>query len=267
MSEQSLTQKKITGINKIGLYTLIKKETGRFLKVYTQTLLAPSITTLLFYTVFALAFGGVNRQIGGNISYLAFLAPGLIIMSMVQNSFANASSSLIISKIQGNIVDVLMPPLSAGELLTGYMAGAILRGLAVGVITFAVLFPFAPFTFHSSLMIIVFALLGTYMLGALGVFAGIWADRFDHISAFTNFFITPMTFLSGTFYKIDMLPDMWQNIARFNPFFYMIDGFRYGFIGQSDASPVIGISVLLLVNISLTLQIYNMFKTGYKIRP
>lgn len=260
-----LNDKKIQGINTIGLLTLIKREVSRFLSVYTQTIIAPMVTTLMFYTVFALAFGGAEREING-ISFLAFLAPGLIMMTMVQNAFANTSSSLVISKIQGNIVDVLMPPLSAMEIYVGYASGAIVRGLTVGVFTSISLSLFAPIQIHSIAAIFTFAFLGTLMLGSIGIAAGIWSDRFDHIAAVTNFIVTPMTFLSGTFYSIDVLPGIWQNIARFNPFFYMIDGFRYGFIGQADSNIIIGIIVLSLCNVGIIALSYGMIKCGYKIK-
>ncbi|PCK00110.1 MAG: multidrug ABC transporter permease [Zetaproteobacteria bacterium] len=265
MINQFPCERKIKGINKIGLWTLIKREVLRFLNVYTQTIIAPMVTTLMFYTVFSLAFGGVNREING-ISFLAFLAPGLIMMTMVQNAFANTSSSLVISKVQGNIVDVLMPPLSAMEIYTGYAVGAVVRGLTVGLCTTIALSIFAPIQIYSWSAILTFAFLGTLMLGNLGIAAGIWSDRFDHIAAVTNFVVTPMTFLSGTFYNIDVLPDIWQNIARFNPFFYMIDGFRYGFIGQADGSIIIGVILLSLCNIGLISLSYWMIKTGYKIK-
>lgn len=257
--------RKIKGINKIGLLTLIRREVLRFLNVYTQTIIAPMVTTLMFYTVFALAFGGIDREING-ASFLAFLAPGLIMMTMVQNAFANTSSSLVISKVQGNIVDVLMPPLSAMEIYTGYVTGAVIRGLTVGICTTLALSFFAPVQVYSLPVICAFAFLGTLMLGSLGIAAGIWSDRFDHIAAVTNFVVTPMTFLSGTFYNMDVLPEIWQNIARLNPFFYMIDGFRYGFIGQADGNIVIGLVFLSLCNIGLMALSYRMIKTGYKIK-
>lgn len=265
MINQFSEQKKITGINKIGLVTLIKREVFRFLNVYTQTIIAPMVTTLMFYTVFALAFGGLERQIGG-ISFLAFLGPGLVMMTMVQNAFSNTSSSLVISKVQGNIIDVLMPPLSAIEVFIGFVTGAVLRGLMVGLCTTIVLSIFAPIQIHSVFAIIGFAVLGTYMLGSLGIAAGIWSEKFDHIAAVTNFIVTPMTFLSGTFYSVDALPGMWQSIAHFNPFFYMIDGFRYGFIGHADSNIYLGMCILLLCNIGLSILSYRMIKTGYKIK-
>jgi ABC-2 type transport system permease protein len=262
---QFLTDKKIKGLNIIGLKTLIRREVFRFLNVYTQTIIAPMVTTLMFYTVFALAFGGLQREING-ISFLSFLAPGLVMMTMVQNAFANTSSSLVISKVQGNIVDVLMPPLSAAELFTGYVSGAVTRGLIVGLCTTSILFVFAPVSIYSVFHIFLFAVLGTFMLGSLGIAAGIWSEKFDHIAAVTNFIVTPMTFLSGTFYSVSMLPELWQGIAHFNPFFYMIDGFRYGFTGQSDSNIYIGMSVLLACNCVLTFLSYSMLKSGYKIK-
>ncbi len=265
MINQLPQEKKIKGINKIGLITLVRREVLRFISVYTQTIIAPMATTLIFYTVFTLAFGGAVREVNG-IPFTAFLAPGLIMMTMVQNSFANASSSLVISKVQGNIVDVLMPPLSAMELFIGYAAGAVLRGLVVGVCTIALLSLFAPIQIYSLPAIFSFAFLGTLMLSSLGIAAGIWSDRFDHIAAVTNFVVMPMAFLSGTFYNIEVLPDIWQKITLFNPFFYMIDGFRYGFIGISDSNITTGLLVLLLCNIALITLSYRMIKTGYKIK-
>ncbi len=259
-------ERRIKGINHIGLYTLVRKEVERFLKVYTQTLIAPAITTLLFYTVFALAFGGLERKMDNGLSYLDFLAPGLVMMAMAQNAFSNTSSSLVISKIQGNIVDLLMPPLSAGEILTGYLVGSVIRGLAVGSATLALLYVFVPLPFHAVIAILGFAVLGTWMMGALGLIAGIWSEKFDHIAAFTNFIVTPLTFLSGTFYRIDILPQPWDLAAHLNPFFYMIDGFRYGFIGQADGSVLAGVMLLVTLNTALTVLAYKMFKSGYKIK-
>ena len=265
MIDQFTTEKKIKGINTIGLVTLVQRELARFMTVYMQTIIAPMITTLLFYAVFALAFGGISREING-VSFLAFLGPGLIIMTMVQNAFANTSSSLVISKLQGNIIDVVMPPLSAMEILVGFVVGAVMRGLIVGACTTAVLAIFAPIQIYSIFAILLYAFLGTLMLGSLGVAAGIWSDRFDHISAVTNFIVTPMTFLSGTFYNIDVLPEFWQEVALLNPFFYMIDGFRYGFIGHADGDLFTGFIMLSACNTALIALCYWMIKTGYKIK-
>jgi len=262
---QGVQPRTIRGINKRGLATLVRKEVGRFLNVYTQTILAPVITTLLFYAVFALALGDVTQEIGG-VPYLQFLAPGLIMMAMVQNAFANTSSSIVISKVQGNIVDVLMPPLSAGELFIGYVTGGILRGLAVGVATALATLPFASFGVHSVFHIFIFALLGTMMLSSLGVAGGIWSQKFDHLAAVTNFIVTPLTFLSGTFYSIERLSGPWQVFAHYNPFFHMIDGFRYGFTGHTDSDPMVGILMLAVVNIALGVLCHWMLRTGYRIK-
>lgn len=261
----ALTPRLIRGFNWIGLQTLVKREVGRFLAVYMQTIVAPVVTMLLFYTVFALAFGGIARKIG-DIPFLEFLAPGLIMMTMVQNAFANTSSSIVISKVQGNIVDVLMPPLSGFEILAGYLIGGVFRGLVVGFVTIFVVQFFVTIHYHSIFLIFSFALLGTMMLSVLGLAAGIWSEKFDHIAAVTNFLVTPLTFLSGTFYAIESLPEMWQAIAHYNPFYYMIDGFRAGFIGQADTDVVLGICVLLAINAALCALVLWMLKTGYKVK-
>lgn len=256
---------KIRTFNTVGLFTLYKREVDRFLNVYLQTLVAPVITTLLFYTIFALAFGGIARQVG-DVPFLEFLAPGLIMMTMVQNAFANTSSSIVISKVQGSIVDILLPPLSPTELYLGFTAGAITRGLIVGAVTGLVVSVFVPITISSFAIVLAFAVLGTMLLGSLGLAAGIWSEKFDHIAAVTNFIVTPLTFLSGTFYSIESLPEMWQGIAHYNPFFYMIDGFRSGFIGQADADPMLGIGVLVAINVFLAALSLWMLRSGYKIK-
>ena len=260
-----LKPRKIQGVNRVGLKTLIDKEIGRFINVYTQTVVAPVVTTLLFYAVFALAFGGITRTMG-DIPYLTFLAPGLIMMTMVQNAFSNTSSSLVIAKVQGNIVDILMPPLSPAELYWGYVIGGIARGLCVGVVVGIVVALFVGMSVHSLFHIVAFSILGTMMLSSIGLAAGIWSQKFDHIAAVTNFLVTPLTFLSGTFYSIHQLPDIWAKLALYNPFFYMIDGFRYGFIGQSDGSVTVGLVFLLVINIALTVLTWQMIRTGYKIK-
>lgn len=263
---QNTLQPRVIGfINYIGLLTLVKREVGRFLKVYSQTIIAPVVTTLLFYTVFALAFGGVARQVG-NVPFLQFLAPGLIMMTMAQNAFANTSSSLIIGKIQGNIVDTLMPPLSAFEVFIGFLIGGVLRGLCVGLMAVIIIGFFVHLPITSFGLIVCFAVLGNMMMATMGIIAGIWADKFDHIAAFTNFFVTPLTFLSGTFYSIEILPDPWRLMALYNPFYYMIDGFRSGFIGHADEFATIGIAFLIVVNLLLMGLTYWMLKAGYKIK-
>ncbi len=263
--EYHVTTRQIKGVNWTGLYTLIAKEVGRFVNVYSQTIIAPMITTLLFYAVFALAFGGIARQIG-DVNYMEFLAPGLIMMTMVQNAFANTSSSMIIAKVQGNIVDILMPPLSPMEFYLGFMVGGVLRGLAVGVATALIIALVVGLSVHNLFYILAFAVLGTMMLSSLGLAGGIWSEKFDHIAAVTNFVVTPLTFLSGTFYSVEQLPPFWANLAHYNPFFYMIDGFRAGFIGHADGSVMIGLAVLVAANIALSVLCLRMIKTGYKIK-
>ncbi len=264
-TQHDLQPRKITGINRVGLYTLIHKEVGRFMSVYLQTIVAPVITTLLFYTVFALAFGGLDRTIGG-VPFMEFLAPGLIMMSIVQNSFVNSSSSIVVAKMQGNIVDVLMPPLSVGELYAGYLLGSTIRGLTVGLITTFVMSLFVSIHIQSFAVIIVFAVLGAMLLGSVGIATGIWAEKFDHQATITNFVITPLTFLSGTFYSVEQLPGIWRVIADYNPFFYMIDGFRAGFIGHADSNIVAGIVLLVTINAALAALCLWMIRSGYKIK-
>ena len=257
--------RQLGAVNWLGLQALIGKETGRFLKVYAQTVLTPVVTTLLYYVIFSLALGGNNRMVG-DIPYLSFLIPGLIMMSVAQNAFANTSSSLVISKIQGNIVDVLMPPLSPLELTLGFTIGGIIRGLAVGFVSVAVLAVCIGLRVEHLGAILFFGLAGSMMLALLGIVGGIWADKFDHLATVQNFIIMPATFLSGTFYAADRLPGGWQWVARVNPFFYMIDGFRYGFIGQAESSLITGAAVMLGINAALLLLAYRMIATGYKLK-
>jgi len=252
-------------VNWLGLWTLTAREVRRFLKVFMQTIVAPVVTTLLLLAVFALALGGSVREIAG-LSFPEFLVPGLIIMAMVQNAFANTSSSMVISKVQGNIVDSLMPPLSAAELTVGFALGGVVRGVAVGVVVAISLLPFVPVHVHDLTLIVFHGLAGSLLLSLLGLVGGIWSEKFDHIAAVTNFVVTPLTFLSGTFYTIDRLPPPWHEIALLNPFFYMIDGFRYGFIGHADASLGLGVAVMLAANAALLWLAYAMFKRGYRLR-
>ena len=252
--------------NWLGLYTLYLREVRRFVKVYTQTIIGPVVTTLLFLAVFSLALGRAVTEVNG-VPFLEFLAPGLIMMAIVQNAFANTSSSMMISKIQGNIVDTLMPPLSAHELTFGISMGGMTRGIAVGVAVTVVLSIWVPINIHSAGLIAYYAVAASLMLSLLGVIGGIWSDKFDHIAAVTNFIITPLSFLSGTFYSIERLPQLAQTIAHLNPFFYMIDGFRYGFIGQSDAPVLTGMVVVGLMDVALWIVCWRMFDTGYKLKP
>jgi ABC-2 type transport system permease protein len=260
-----LRPRPIGPVNWLGLRVLIGKETGRFLKVYAQTIIAPVINTMLFYIVFAFALGGSQRTIG-DLPYLTFLTPGLIMMSMAQNAFANTSSSLVISKVQGNIVDVLMPPLSAFELTTGYAIGGVARGLVVGAVSVFCLCWFADLSVSNAFYIGYHAIMGALMLALMGIIGGLWSEKFDQMAAVQNFIVMPATFLSGTFYTADRLPDAWRLLAHLNPFFYMIDGFRYGFIGVSDGTLHVGLLVMAAVNMMLLAIAYRMFSTGYKLK-
>lgn len=256
-------QPRIVGyFNWIGLQTLVKKEVGRFMNVYFQTIFAPLITLGLFFTVFSISIGG-DRVVFG-VPFMYFLAPGLLMMTMIQNSFANSSSSLIIAKVQGNIVDLLMPPLSATEILLGYIIGALFRSFMIGGIGIALMVVFLHLPVERPLLILIFALLGNMMMGALGIVGGLWAEKFDHLASITNFIVTPLTFLSGTFYALSALPPIWQKVALFNPFFYIIDGFRAGFIGTPEASIATGVVLLIISNIVLLSLAWWMLKTGYK---
>jgi len=261
----SIAPRQIGFVNWLGLKVLIGKEVGRFVKVYAQTIIAPVITTLLFYVVFAFALGGNQRSIG-DTPYLAFLAPGLVMMSMAQNAFANTSSSIVISKVQGNIVDVLMSPLSAFELMTGYTIGGIARGLAVGFVSVICISLISHIGIFNVGYILYHAVLGSMMLALMGVIGGIWAEKFDHLAAVQNFIVMPATFLSGTFYTAERLPEGWRFLCHLNPFFYMIDGFRYGFIGVSDGTLHIGLIVMAVFDALLLAIAYALISSGYKLK-
>jgi ABC-2 type transport system permease protein len=252
-------------VNWMGFWTLYRKEVQRFLNVFMQTLAAPMVTALLFFAIFNLALGRAVETAGG-VAYPEFLAPGLIMMTLVQNAFANSSSSILISKVQGNIVDVLMPPLSAGELTLAYALGAVTRGVLVGVAVLIGLLPFVDISIHDPFMVLYFAFMASLMLGLVGIIGGIWAEKFDHIAAVQNFVITPLSFLSGTFYSIERLPESWHIAAFVNPFFYMIDGLRYGFIGNADGNVVVGALMVLVVNAALLALAYRMVSVGYKLK-
>ena len=252
-------------INWLGTYTLLVKEIRRFLKVYLQTIGSPVITTLLFLAVFALSMGRVATTVSG-VPFLEFLAPGLIMMSMVQNAFANTSSSLVISKIQGNIVDLLMAPLSAVEQTGAIALGGMLRGMVVGLAVALSMVPFVDFHVDSLGLVLYHAVMGSLMMSLLGMMGGIWSDKFDHLAFVTNFVVTPLSFLSGTFYSIERLPPVFKSIAQVNPFFYMIDGFRAGFIGHADSNILIGAVVVGVVNVFLLAATWRMLDTGYKLK-
>jgi ABC-2 type transport system permease protein len=248
-----------------GFTTLLYKELLRFWKVAFQTIGAPVLTTLLYLLIFSHVMQGQARVYGA-VPYSAFLVPGLVMMAVLQNAFANSSSSLIQSKVTGNIIFVLLPPLSYWEFFAAYVLASVVRGMVVGVGVLLVSLGFVDLSFEHPLWIVAFALAGSAILGTLGLIAGIWADKFDQVAAFQSFLIMPLTFLSGVFYSIHSLPPFWQKLSQFNPFFYMIDGFRYGFFGVSDINPafslgIAGGSLLALAAVTLAL-----LKRGYKLR-
>ena len=257
-------------INWIGLWTLYKREVGRFLKVWMQTLFAPVITTLLFMTVFKLAFGNRGELTGdfAGLDYNSFLAPGLVIMSMLQNAFQNTSSSLTIAKVQGSQVDFLMPPLSPLELTLGFIFGAVTRGLMVGIIgALAIHFSgLASLDIANIWPVIWFSLMATIFLAALGAVGGIWAEKFDHLAAVTNFVIVPLTFLSGSFYDIKVLVEPFQSAAHFDPIFYLIDGFRAGFIGVSNSDLMVGVIASGVFTFLAGVWVWWLFRIGYKLK-
>ena len=248
-----------------GFATLLRKEVTRFWKVSFQTILAPVLTALLYLLIFSHVLEE-HVQVYPGVRYTAFLVPGLVMMSLLQNSFANSSSSLIQSKISGNIIFILLPPLSHFEFFAAYVLASAVRGVAVGLGVFAVTAFFVPVSVQNPLWVLSFALLGSALLGALGILAGIWADKFDQIAAFQNFVIIPLTFLSGVFYSIHSLPPFWQQVSHFNPFFYMIDGFRYGFFGVSDVSPKLSFSIVGGCLLALSFATLALLKRGYKLR-
>jgi len=251
--------------NFLSIWTLFLKEVRRFLKVGIQTILGPAISSLLFLAVFSLALGKSINSING-VSLPEFIAPGLIMMTMLQNSFANSASSIGQAKLQGNIVDILMAPIGNFELALGYIAGSVARGLICGFVTTIGILFFVPLQVYSLTTLIFYSFMGCMMMGSLGTIVGVWADKWDQQQGITNFIILPLTFLSGTFYSISRLPDIWQKIAIFNPFFYNIDGFRYSFIGKSDSSLFSGSIVLIIINVLLFYLCYSLFKTGYKLK-
>ncbi|HKR38321.1 MAG TPA: ABC transporter permease [Paraburkholderia sp.] len=248
-----------------GFRTLFYKEVLRFWKVAFQTVLAPVITALLYLTIFGHALRG-HVEVYPGVEYTSFLIPGLVMMSVLQNAFANSSSSLIQSKITGNLVFVLLPPLAAWEMFGAYVLASIVRGLAVGAGVFVVTIWFIPMSFAVPFYILAFAVLGSAILGTLGLIAGIWAEKFDQLAAFQNFLIMPLTFLSGVFYSTHTLPPLWREVSRLNPFFYMIDGFRFGFFGLSDINPLASLSIVFVFFVALATLAMRLLASGYKLR-
>jgi len=260
-----LPPRPIGRVNWLGLWTHYVKEVHRFWKVGFQTLVAPMITTLLFLAVFTLALGRAVESING-VLFEVFLAPGLMMFAIIQNSFANTSSSMLILKIQGSIVDLLMPPLTAGELTVGFIAGSVTRGVAVGTLVGLVMYAATDMTIVNPWIIIFYGVSASVMLSLLGLITAIWADKFDNIASITNFIIVPLSFLSGTFYSIDRLPEFWRGLATLNPFFYMIDGFRAGFVRTSDAPILTGVILITVLNVVLWVICHMLFKRGYKLK-
>ena len=248
-----------------GFLTLFHKEVLRFWKVSFQTVAAPVLTSLLFLLIFSHVLER-HVQVYAGVSYTSFLVPGLVMMSVLQNAFANSSSSLIQSKVTGNIIFVLLPPISYRQFFAAYVLAAIVRGFVVGLGVLLVTLWFVDLSWRAPLWILVFAVLGGAIMGALGVIAGIWAEKFDQLAAFQNFIIMPLTFLSGVFYSIHSLPAFWQQVSHFNPIFYMIDGFRYGFFGVSDVSPWASLGVVSGCFVVLTLFTLWLLRVGYKLR-
>lgn len=253
------------GFSWAGFYTLFRKELLRFYKVGFQTVGAPILTSLLYLLIFSHVLEE-RVQVYDGVSYTAFLAPGLVMMAVLQNSFANTSSSMIQSKITGNIVFVLLTPLSHREIYAAYVLAAMVRGLVVGIGVLLVTAWFARLSFHAPLWILLFAVLGSAILGTMGLIAGIWAEKFDQIAAFQNFIVMPATFLSGVFYSVKSLPPFWQTLSHLNPFFYMVDGFRYGFFGASDIAPGVSFVVIVVTLAVVSTVALRLLSRGYRLR-
>jgi ABC-2 type transport system permease protein len=252
-------------INWFGAFTLLKKEVWRFVKVYHQTLFSPVVNIVLFLAVFSLSVGNHIQTING-VDFAVFMASGLIMMAAMQNAFANSSSSFVMGKVMGHIVDYLIPPLGAVELLFAFSVGAILRGIGVAIVSVVVIEFFVLLPLHSFYHVMFYLFFGCAFLALLGVLCGVLSETFDHMSAMTSYVITPLTFLSGTFYSTESLPEFWKNVSHFNPFFYMLDGFRYGITGAHDGNLLTGQIYILTINLILAVVLYFMIKRGYRIK-
>jgi len=259
------SERRFSRVNWMGLYTLAQRETLRFMAVWTQTLLAPLVTAGLFLLIFNIAIGPGRPDVMG-VPFLTFLAPGIMMMTVIQNAFANTSSSMVISKVQGNIVDTLMPPLSPLEILLGYLAGGIARGVLIACVFAAALALVLGIVPQHLPVALIFVVLGGAFMGALGLLAGIFANKFDQMAAITNFVVTPLAFLSGTFYSVEALPPVLNAISHINPVFYLIDGLRYGMIGVSDSSPWLGMAVCAGATLAVGTITWQMLRTGYRLK-
>ena len=258
-------QRRFGMVNWLGLWTLYRKEVQRFFKVGIQTVLAPVVSTLLFLIVFKLALGRARPDING-IPFAEFLAPGLVMMAIITNAFANTSSSIMMAKIQGNMVDVLMPPLSPGELTVAYVLGGATRGIIVAVVTILAMWPLVQLAPVHLWAMVFYALIASILMSEIGILTGIWAEKFDHMAVITQFLITPLVFLSGTFYSVRMLPDIFVQLSWFNPFFYLIDGFRFGAVGTSDGSIAIGMAALTTLTVALGVACLLVLRSGWKLK-
>ena len=251
--------------NAVGFYTLFKKEVLRFWKVGVQTVFSPMITTLLYFLIFSYVLQD-RVQVYADVSYVQFLVPGLMMMAMIQNAFANSSSSIIQSKVTGNLVFILLPPLSNLELYLAFVLAAALRGVLVGISVFVVAYFFVEVPVHNLGAILGFGVLASAVMGAFGVVAGVWAEKFDQIAAFTNFFVVPLSFLSGVFYSVQELPGFWRTVSHLNPFFYMIDGFRAGFLGHSDVPMALSFAVISGFLVVLSAAVLLILNRGHRLR-
>lgn len=265
MNQPEMGVRRFGRVNWLGLYTLAMREILRFTVVWTQTLLAPLVTAGLFLMIFTIAVGSRRGEVMG-VPFIEFLAPGILMMTVIQNSFANVSSSIVISKVQGNIVDTLMPPLAPLEIVLGYLAGGVARGLLVALAILFGLWLALGIGVAHPFWALTFVILGGSFMGVVGVLAGVFANKFDQMAAITNFIVTPLAFLSGTFYSVTALPPVLQTITRFNPIFYLIDGARYGIIGVSDGSPGTGVIVVASATLGLGLVSWLMLKRGYRLK-
>ena len=265
VSKYKIYNKKFGYVNWIGFWTLYKKEVLRFLIVAIQTIISPLITSLLFLLVLSLAIGNDRSEVLG-FPFITFLAPGLIAMQVIQQAFSHSSSSIMIGKIQGNIVDILYAPLTAGEITLATNLAACTRSLIIALVSIVVFSFIVDLEYHNFFYVFVFTFLGSFILSSIGIIVGLWAEKFDHMASATNFIIVPLSFLSGTFYSINRLPDILKSVSELNPFFYIIDGFRYGFLGASDGSIKFGLFYLIILSCLSWFAAFFLFKKGYKIK-
>lgn len=263
---REMGERRFGRVNWLGLMTLAERECRRFLTVWNQTLAAPIVTAGLFLTIFAIAIGPTRGEVMG-VPFVNFIAPGILMMTVIQNAFANVSSSIVSAKVQGNIVDTLMPPLSAGELVLGYLAGGIVRGFLVAIVIAVAILMFLGTGLQHPLAAIAFIIVGSAFMGGLGMVAAVYAQKFDQIAAITNFIVTPLAFLSGTFYSVEALPAGFRAVAHWNPVFYLIDGARFGFLGVSDASPWQGLAVVGLAMACVLGLAWSWLRSGYRMKP